>query len=207
MEIDPECRTNIEGFFAAGEITGGIHGGRRLGGNALTDCIVFGARAGKSAAKFAMSTQMPEEFPEEVKSKKHLLSEILDRTPEEQAEPNRLKDDIKSLMFEHVGILREADGLEKALSSLQKVKDELLSRVFARNPRELREAVEVINMITVSEMVTRAALYREESRGDHYRFDFPEKDDENWLKHITVTQKDGEMILGTQPVKMTRLHP
>ena len=70
MEIDPECRTNIEGFFAAGEITGGIHGGRRLGGNALTDCIVFGARAGKSAAKFAVSTQMPEEFPEEVKSKK-----------------------------------------------------------------------------------------------------------------------------------------
>jgi fumarate reductase (CoM/CoB) subunit A len=207
VEIDPDCRTNVEGFFAAGEITGGVHGGRRLGGNALTDCIVFGARAGKTATKYALSNEMPEDFSEEVKHKKSSLADILDRSPEEEAEPKRLKDHIQSLMFEHVGILRTGEGLEKALSSLTEIKNDLLPKLFARNLRELKEAVEVLNMAATAEMVTRSALFREESRGDHYRLDFPVRDDEKWLKSITVTQKDGDIQIGTQPVLITRLQP
>jgi fumarate reductase (CoM/CoB) subunit A len=157
VEIDPDCRTNVEGFFAAGEITGGVHGGRRLGGNALTDCIVFGARAGKTAAKYALSNEMPEDFSEEVKHKKSSLADILDRSPEQEAEPKRLKDHIQSLMFEHVGILRTGEGLEKALSSLVEIKNDLLPKLFARNLRELKEAVEVLNMAETAEMVTRSA--------------------------------------------------
>jgi succinate dehydrogenase/fumarate reductase flavoprotein subunit len=207
IEIDPDCRTNLDGFFAAGEITGGVHGGRRLGGNALTDCIVFGTRAGKSAARYALRNDLPQDSPEQVKGKKEMLLEIMKRPPEPAASPDALQERIKSLMFDHVGILRKGDGLSKALNELREMKEELLPNLSAKGLRELKKAVEVTNMVLTSEMVTRAALLREESRGDHYRLDFPERDDRNWLKQITVKDKEGKIDLGTQPIPITRLRP
>jgi len=207
VEIDPDCRTNVDGFFAAGEITGGVHGGRRLGGNALTDCIVFGARAGRSAARYALETAMPDNHYEEVKRKQALLAEVLDRSPDQESEAKGLKSRIKSLMFDHASMLRTSEGLEEALNSIIQIKNEHLPRISASNPRELKEAFEVINMVTTSEMVIRSALFRKESRGDHYRVDYPERDDKNWLKSITINQKDGNIALDTQPLSMTRLQP
>ena len=83
----------------------------------------------------------------------------------------------------------------------------ILPRLSASNPRELKEAFEVMTMVTTSEMVIRSALLRKESRGDHYRVDYPERDDKNWLKSITINQKDSHMELGTQPVSITRFRP
>lgn len=110
-------------------------------------------------------------------------------------------------MFKYVGILRDRKGLETALSSLQEIKIELLPKMFARDMRQLKEAFEVKNMVTVSEIVTRAALFRKESRGDHYRMDFPQRDDDKWLKNILISKKGNEIKIKSQPAPITRLYP
>jgi succinate dehydrogenase / fumarate reductase flavoprotein subunit len=111
------------------------------------------------------------------------------------------------LMFDRVGILRDGKGLEAALEVLKRIKKDVLPKLFARDMRQLKEAVELNNMVLVSEMVTRAALFRTESRGDHYRRDFPKKDNKHWLKHVVVSQKGERMSIKTQPVNLTRLYP
>lgn len=207
VKITPECETNIRGLYAAGEITGGVHGAARLGGNALTDCIVFGAKAGRNAANYASGIALPENFSEEIKHKKLTLSNILKQSPDKEINPKQLKKDIKTLMFKYVGIIREGKELEKALSLIQKIKVEALPEIWAKDGRELKEAIETANMVAISEVVTRAALYRKESRGDHYRIDFPDRDDDNWLKNIVITKKDEEIVIETQVVPITRLYP
>ena len=207
VKINPECETKIKGLYAAGEITGGVHGAARRGGNALTDCIVFGARAGRSAANYVLKVDMQKPSSQELNRKKSELMKILGRPEDKGAEPSEIRQEIQSFMFKHVGILRDGKGLEIALDSLRRIKMEVLPRIFARDMRQLKEAFEVKNMVTVSEIVTRAALFREESRGDHYRMDFPQRDDEKWLKHIAISKKEKEIKIKTQPVPMTRLRP
>jgi len=207
VQITPECATEIRGLFAAGEVTGGVHGAARLGGNALTDCIVFGARAGKSAAQYATKVKIPKPSSRAIDSTKRWLVHILGRSHDAEADPRKVKEAISSLMFKHVGILRDGKGMRKALRSVQTIKTEVVPRICARDMRQLREAVEAINMVTVGELVTRAALYRRESRGDHHRMDFPDRDDEKWLKYVVVSQQDRETKITTQPVPMTVLRP
>jgi len=207
VQINVNCETSIEGLYAAGEVTGGVHGSARLGGNALSDIIVFGARAGRSAAFRARSIKIPEIDSNEVKKKKELLLEILKRASTSKAEPKKIKEEIKSIMWKYVGILRDKEGLEIGLNALVRIRKEKIPNIFARNPRELKEAVEAINMLIVSEMVTRSALYRTESRGDHYRLDFPSRDDKHWIKNTLIRMRDGRMELSEKPVTITRLYP
>ncbi len=207
IKITPDGETKLKGLYAAGEIAGGVHGAARLGGNALTDCIVFGPRAGRSAANYALKNRRLECALQEIENRKGELFQILKQPIEKEADPKRVKEHVQSLMFEHVGILREGKGLETALGALLKTRAEVLPRLFARDLRELKEAVEVKSMVMVSEMVTRAALFRKESRGDHHRLDYPQRDNEKWLKNIVINQKGGEIKIRTQPVPITTLHP
>jgi len=207
IKITPEGETKVKGLYAAGEITGGVHGAARLGGNALTDCIVFGPRAGRSAANHALKSKMPIYSSQEIENRKIELLEILKQPIDKEADPQKVKEEVQSLMFTYVGILREGNGLENALNSLLKIRSEVLPRLSARDMRQLKEAVEVKNMVMVSEMVTRAALYRKESRGDHHRLDYPHRDNDKWLKNIVISQKGEEIKIRTQPVPMTTLHP
>jgi fumarate reductase (CoM/CoB) subunit A len=207
VRITPECETNLEGLFAAGEVTGGVHGAARLGGNALTDCVVFGAKSGRSAATYALKTKTLNLPSREIHDRRDELVAILGRPEIREAEPATLKEEIKSLMFDRVGILRDGKGLKTALDDLKRIRADLLPKVFARDMRQLKEAVELSNMVLVSEMVTKAALFREESRGDHYRKDFPQKDDKKWLKHVVIRQRGDRMSIKTQPVTLTRMRP
>lgn len=207
LKITPECETNLDGLYAAGEVTGGVHGGFRLGGNAVTDCIVFGARAGKSAALRAKSIPMPLFDNALVEMIKKRLEEFMSRKSSKETAAGAIKNEIKDMMWSNSGILRHGDGLKKAIDRLSQLDKIMSEKGFAKSYRGLRETLEAQNMITLSLMVAKSALLRDETRGGHYRLDFPDLDNERWLKNIMVTNANGEMALHTEPVFITRVKP
>lgn len=205
--INEECETSLSGLFAAGEVTGGVHGAMRLGGNALTDTIVFGARAGQSAARYALSARMPKVSPASYEAAKKLAVGILERRVSSAGDLAAILKQIKSVMWQKVGILRERRGLEAAIEALDDIERKDLPKLFAPGPLQLRPALECINMLTSARMIARSALMREDSWGGHYRLDFPLKDNRKWLKNIIARKVDGEIKLSTQPVALTRFSP
>lgn len=208
VEINETCATNIPGLYAAGEVTGGIHGASRFGGQALTDCIVFGARAGKYAAIFAKEGDLVQPSRGEVEAKRDCMEGFFKGASTSTYQASNLKKEIKKVMWEKVGILREGAGLAEAVKNLEGMREEKVPALACRNKRELREALEAINMCTLSELVARSALYREDSRGaGHYRLDYPERDDAKWLVNIFVQNQAGQVKIWTEPVRITRLTP
>ena len=206
IRINARTETDIKGLFAAGEVAGGVHGAARLGGDALAETIVFGARAGKAAALHALSTSLPTSLPKGKRIKVELET-ILANPPNATGKPQKIKNRIKSIMWQKVGLLRNEEELRQALQEIQKIQAEEIPLLFARSYRDLKEAVEAQNMALVSEMVTRSALMRQESRGAHYRLDRPYRDDRNWLKNIFLSEKSGRMSLKKEPIKLLKMKP
>ncbi|WP_456419407.1 fumarate reductase (CoM/CoB) subunit TfrA [Methanocaldococcus infernus] len=167
LRIDEHCKTNIEGLFACGEVAGGVHGANRLGGNALADTQVFGAIAGRSAL----------EFIEDEKIEK-IYVDIELPSGEEKAE--KYIEKVKKLMWNHVSIIRNEEGLKKALKEIKSIDLENVGG-------NLQKYFELKNMITVSKLVIESALYRKESRGAHYREDYPETK-EKWRGNIIIRE-------------------
>lgn len=208
IRINEKGESDVQGLYAAGEVTGGVHGAGRLGGNALTDCVVFGARAGMNAALHSKSVEMPDVDKAQIDYKKKQLVEITERYSTEGVDLKALTEDFKSLMWDHVGVVRNKEGLETAISAIDRIRREILPKLYARNPRELMKAVELMKMVNVGEMIARPALMRTESRGGcHYRSDYPKKDDLNWLKNIYLRREDAGMISWTEPLVVTRIMP
>jgi succinate dehydrogenase/fumarate reductase flavoprotein subunit len=207
IRINEDGETDVSGLYAAGEVTGGIHGGGRIGGNALSDCLVFGARAGKSAALYARSSPLPDIDHGQVKEMKEQILEISNREPSDKGDVKHLTAKLKSLMWEHVGVVRSKRGLEIALEEMEKIREENLPYIYAENPRLLLRAFELIKMVDVGEMIARAALKREDSRTCHFRVDYPETDNRNWLRNVLLCKEKGKMRLWTEPVVITRIHP
>lgn len=195
VRIDADCRTNIEGLFVAGEDAGGVHGANRLGGNGVADSIVFGARAGNAMAAF-------------VEGRPHRAITNASPAPPVNglgSSPFALRKNLNELMWNDVGIVRNAAGLTAALLAL----DELEVRArqarvegsAASNPA-WNEVLNLLNLITVGRMVARSALLRTESRGAHYREDHPQPD-AAWLKNIVLDSKKHSF----SPVVFSRLQP
>ncbi|MFQ6050776.1 MAG: fumarate reductase (CoM/CoB) subunit TfrA [Candidatus Hydrothermarchaeota archaeon] len=208
VRIDEQCRTSLPGLYAAGETAGGVHGGNRLGGNALADTQVFGKRAGEYAAEYAKKTGKPKierQFVEKVEKGVYSLYNG------EGVSPIEAKKRLTEIMWDKVGIFREEKAMSEALKELERMKKEDLQNLRVNEGKtynlELIEALQLRNMVTVAEMVTRSALYRKESRGAHCRLDFKEKDDKNWLVNVIVKQKNGKMTIYTEPVVFTILRP
>ena len=207
VRINSECETNIEGLYAAGEVSGGLHGSNRIGGNALMEIVVFGARAGRYAGEYAKSTALVE--PEErlvIDEKERLLGMF----KSEGIAPDVIKKKITSIMSHHVAVSRTEDGLKKALAELDSLRKGDFTRMRVPQGRIFNslwvEAIQVTYMMDLAEMITKSALYRTESRGAHYREDFPEIDS-SWLKHTCLTKKDGAVCLDAVPVTITKLNP
>lgn len=206
VRINERCETNIEGLYAAGEVSGGVHGANRMGGNALVEIIVFGARAGRYAGEYAKKVDWIE--PEEsILKDEH--NRLFGYFKSKGLAPKTLKDRISTILETNVGVARTQTGLAKALSEIDSLKTDYLPQM--RAPHGLRfnlgwvEAIQIPYMLDVAEMIIRSALFRTESRGAHYREDFPETDS-SWLKHTRVTKKDGVINIGTAPVKITKFN-
>jgi len=212
MEVGPTCHyfmggikvnadttmSSLSGLFACGECAAGMHGANRLGGNSLSDLLVFGYLSGKNAADYARKKGNHSEFDK--KSVEKIIrnaTDILNR--ESGANPYLLHDELEQNMQKNVGIIRNKKDLEKGIDELERLKGEYKT-VKAKGASQFNpgwhEALGLRNLLTTAEAVARAALLREESRGAHTRDDFPGEQD-HWHKYniVTMKGKDGKMEL------------
>ena len=197
VRVEPEtAMSTVEGLFAAGEVAGGLHGANRLGGNSLTDLLVFGTRAGFHAAKYSREqSDTIEPSKQLLKKLEKLALEPFD--PERTENPYGLMSDLQETMELHTGIIRESDEMEKGIELLQalKLRGE---RVHVEGNRQYNPAwhyaLDLRNMLCGAEAITLAALKREESRGGHTREDFPESSDSLQKVNTFIREVNGRMI-------------
>jgi len=175
IKINEECETNISGLYACGEVCGGIHGANRLGGNALADTQVFGAIAGKNALKNA------EENEFDISCVYSKTCEFMDNLECEKEVSNSgtnvytIIDELKNVMWDNVSISRDEDGLKVALEKINELKNK---EVSINGIVDFSKKLELENMLLVSEIVTKCALLRKETRGAHTRRDYPKTNEE-----------------------------
>ncbi len=201
VRVDGETQmSNVPGLFAAGEVAAGLHGANRLGGNSLSDLLVFGKLAGEHAAAFAKSAPAPRVRDEDVVAGTAAALAPLERQGAEsppELSPYKIQSDLQTMMQAQAGIVRNAADLAGAIEKLDGLKQRA-ARVSAGGNREYNPgwhtALDLGNLLTVSEAVARAGLLREESRGAHFREDKPAKD-EAWGKVNIVLKRgaDGHM--------------
>lgn len=205
MVIDPECRTTVEGLFAAGEDAGGVHGANRLGGNGVADSIVFGGVAGDCIPHHLLPSRP---------ATRAQVDELCQRwtVPIQRVEGGSvfpLRRRLEDLLWDKVGVVRNGPALEEAVHALQGLEDELdtvkAPGNAASNPA-WNEILGLRNTLLVARMVAESALLRTESRGAHYRQDYPGPDP-LWLKNIFLNPRGGHLRPSTQPVAFTRLRP
>ncbi len=199
--------SNVPGLFAAGECAAGLHGANRLGGNSLSDLIVFGKRAGEFAAKFAKEHGAGQVNDAQTEAAARQTLEPFDRGAKSggSAEgPYQVQHDLQEMMQNLVGIVRREDEMVRALDGLGKLW-ERSRRVAVYGHREYNPgwntAIDLKNLLAVSEAITRAAIERKESRGGHFRDDFPGKDPASGKVNIVVRKgADGAMQVRREPI-------
>ncbi|MGB7952858.1 MAG: FAD-binding protein, partial [Candidatus Nitrosopolaris sp.] len=206
--VDIKCSTKIRGLFAVGEVISQIHGANRLGGNSLLDTVVFGKIAGGEAARLA------KEVGEIKKTEPSLLGPNLNNEKEFDdgmfivKEPITFRNEIQELMKQNAGIIREETKLQNGLKSILELKKEFYSKdnilkefKIEDNDENVFLTWEVRSSLVVCEAIIRGAMMRQESRGAHYRSDFPKVDDEKWKVNIYCRKEGTEMVLFKNSVK------
>jgi succinate dehydrogenase / fumarate reductase flavoprotein subunit len=203
VRVDPDTQmSRLPGLFAAGECAAGINGANRLGGNSLSDLLVFGKRAGEFAAQFAKKNSLGEIRNDQIDSAAREALAPFDRSDGEN--PYQIQKDLQELMQGNVGIVRTESEMQYALGHLQQLKEQANHAEVTGN-REYNPGwhttIDLKNLLTVSEAITRAAIQRKESRGAQFREDYPEKD-ETFSKVNTVISKaaDGSMQIRLEPL-------
>jgi succinate dehydrogenase / fumarate reductase flavoprotein subunit len=205
VRVDGDTQmSNVPGLFAAGECAGGLHGANRLGGNSLSDLLVFGQRAGEYAARHAREQGPGQVAEDQVEAAARWALEGFDRTGAAEG-PYQVQQELQGMMQELVGIVRKEDEMLKALDGLQKLWDRA-RRVRVIGNREYNPgwhtALDLHSLLTVSEAITRASLERKESRGAQFREDYPTKS-EAFAKVNIIIRKgpDGRMQVAREPIK------
>jgi len=172
ISIDENAETIVPGLFAAGEVCAGVHGANRLGGNALTEAFALGGVAGERAAQRARESGQPAVPEKEIVKERQRLEALLSKKRGDLRGPRR---DLQDLMWRKAGIIRDREGLEGTLKEIRGLTQSLRG-IRVENYRELIGYLELEHMVLMGEMVCRTALLRNESRGAHYRSDYPEED-------------------------------
>ena len=188
LKINTDASTSLKNLFGAGEVCGGVHGANRLGGNALADTQVFGKIAGESASKACKNTELKTN-DEQVNQEASRIDSLIKKG---SIKPKEFKDNIKNLMWENVAIVREEKTLNEALKQLLEMQKDLDNLDVGDNTQyntDLVTALEVINMVEICILIVKSAILRRESRGAHFRSDFPESIDE-WKKSIIMNKKE-----------------
>jgi succinate dehydrogenase / fumarate reductase flavoprotein subunit len=215
IDVDLNGATSLPGFFAAGECACvSVHGANRLGGNSLLETIVFGKIAGREASRYVKGSDIREassHFLEAEASKvEEKVKEWLRRQNGEKV--HRLLNRLKVVMSEKVGIFRQEKDLALALEEIRHIREDYEKRGYLagqsrRFSQEMVNMLEFEYMLDLCEVITLGALARRETRGSHYRLDYPERNDKEWLKHTLVTYRDGRPVLSYKPVTITRYPP
>jgi succinate dehydrogenase / fumarate reductase, flavoprotein subunit len=204
--------TSIPGLYAAGEVACvSVHGGNRLGANSLLDTLIFGRRSGEHAGRQALQVTMPTTPPTKVNDTERNIRAILDR-PAGGRRVAAIKDELGDTMNRYVAVFRDADGLAKAHEIIRRLKEEapkasIDDRGTVFN-QDVIGAIELGYMLDVAEAIVVGAQERKESRGAQFRTDFPERNDDEWLKHIDVTVNGDDVpTVSYSPVTITKWEP
>jgi succinate dehydrogenase / fumarate reductase flavoprotein subunit len=202
VDADTQMST-VSGLFAAGECAAGINGANRLGGNSLSDIIVFGKRAGEFAAKFAQANKRGEHDPRQIDEAARYALEPFDRGPQGEA-PYQVQYALQETMQRLVGIVRREDEMRRALEEISALR-ERARRAGVGGHREYNPgwhaALDLHSLLTVSEAIARAAIERRESRGGHFREDYPAKDPAfGVFNHVIRKGRDAQMEVSRAPI-------
>jgi succinate dehydrogenase / fumarate reductase flavoprotein subunit len=211
IKTDVDGRCSVPGLYAAGECACvSVHGSNRLGANSLLDTIVFGRRAGESAAKYAKEASDKPVPESAIAADRDMIKAFLDREPSDDT-PAKLRLAMGQIMNEHVAVFRNEEGMQTALNAIIELKERYTrlpvkdkGQVFNTN---LLFALELGCMLDSAEAICYSALARKESRGAHFRTDMPDRDDENWLKHTLVYQTSEGPRVDYSPVTITQWEP
>jgi succinate dehydrogenase / fumarate reductase flavoprotein subunit len=204
VEVDPDtAAARVPGLFAAGEVAGGMHGSNRLGGNSLSDLLVFGRRAGLAAGERAARRGDRAELPDDALADAARAA-LAPFEREGGENPYTVQHDLQETMHELVGIIRTRAEMERALERIAELKKRV-ANLSVEGHRQYNPgwhlALDLPHMLLVSECITRSALEREESRGGHTRDDFPAADPE-WatVNIICTVAPDGSVVVTRQPL-------
>ena len=212
VKVDSKCQTNVKGLFAIGEVAGQVHGANRLGGNSLLGTVVFGKIAGREAA-----TKVAREKKRTIngKSSSSIIGITYNNNDKRLAptlfavkQPLRICSQIQQVMHENAGIIREASKLRKGIKKISELEKTFYSKNNVLRSHKNYENVvstwEVRSALVVCEAVLRSASMRQESRGAHYRSDFPDRDGRKWKVNIYCRKSGREMVLFKRPVSKVR---
>ena len=206
-----DCRTPLPGLYAAGEDTGGVHGANRLGGNGVANSTVFGGIAGETMAADLRAGSDWREPDEAVIRRSIEEHEVPFAAGEARGDVAAIREALYETMWDDVGILRSAPGLQRALARLQELDAALTASGIPDGDRAFNlswhDWINLRNLITVSRTIAAAALSREDSRGAHFREDFPATDDLQQSTFTVVSLRDGQLRQSRQPVVFSRVKP
>jgi succinate dehydrogenase / fumarate reductase, flavoprotein subunit len=211
VKTDVWGETSIPGLYAAGEVACvSVHGGNRLGANSLLDTLIFGRRSGEHAAGRARGMGMPTPARASLHDEERMIAGIL-RREKTGRRISEIKDELGTMMNEKCAVFRDEAGLTEAQGIIRRLKEE--AAVAAVDDRgtvfnqDVLGAIELGYMLDCAECIVVGALERKESRGAQFRLDYPERNDEEWLKHINLTFSEEGPRISYSPVTITRYEP
>jgi len=214
IDADTDCKTSINGLYAAGEAACvSVHGANRLGGNSLLETIVFGAIAGENIVKYLSANKKGNDSTLLIESalieEKEEISQLFERNGKENV--FNLFEEMNKVMWNNVGIFREEAQLKDGFKNLRSIRKRCSNiGIRYKGKRfnfELYWLLELIGSIDIAEAVIMGAIERKESRGSHYRTDYPKRDDENYLKHTIAAYSPEGAKLSYKPVTLGYVEP
>ena len=214
IDVDLNCASGVEGFFAAGECACiSVHGANRLGGNSLMDTIVFGKTAGSMASKYVKDSEKKSDEEKFLREEVAIMKERIKKwcATDSGVEFHHLLNQLKLEMSEKVGIFRNKKDLAQALQVISELREDynrvyISERCFRYN-QVLVNIIEFESMLDLAEVITLGALNRNETRGSHFRIDCQERNDKKWLKHTLVNWKENKPHISYKKVKLGKYKP
>ena len=208
--INENCETSVLGLFAAGEVSGGLHGANRLAGNGLAEALGFGDLAGNVMARWIRGRRHVPINTSKINADIGRLEKTFSSEHKDGIRAFQIKQKIKKIMWTCCGPIRSKDSMEKAMTDLENIRNNDLPKIVSGSPqirygKERMEAAEVGLMIKTAILIVNSALLRKESRGSHYRKDFPAKNDKEWLKIIEISKSvDEDLTINLKSHEVTR---
>lgn len=206
--IDSRCRTSLDGLLVAGEDAGGAHGANRLGGNGVVDSTVLGRLAGETFAdEYADAARRPIDHEQVVACIDRVSAPLQRQSGEDIYE---LRDELETTMWERVGVVRDGERLAEGIERLETLRARLQDVAVSGSPRynlEWNQFMDVENLLCAARLVAIAAAARRESRGAHYRDDYPERNDDEWLENVQLWCDGDDTVVERDAVTFEYAHP